>query len=102
MLYGKKYITEQSLVGNWEQITLQYRYEVIQHSVSVTLSADKKVSGGLTGGWLFDAAKNLLDINGNKYIVTDAWDWEAATRKVTLTYAGLTPSGVSIWVKKLR
>jgi arabinan endo-1,5-alpha-L-arabinosidase len=98
----KSTITEQSLVGNWEQITLQYQYQVIQHSASVVLTADKKVSGSVTGGWSFDAAKNLLDINGNKYIVTDAWDWEAATRKVTLTYAGLTPSGVSIWAKKLR
>ena len=98
----KSTITEQSLVGNWEQITLQYQYQMIQHSASVVLTADKKVSGSVTGGWSFDAAKNLLDINGNKYIVTDAWDWEAATRKVTLTYAGLTASGVSIWAKKLR
>lgn len=98
----KSTITEQSLVGNWEQITLQYQYQVIQHAVSVTLSADKKVSGGVTGGWSFDATTKLLNINGNKYIVTDAWDWEAATRKVTLTYAGLTPSGVSVWAKKLR
>jgi len=40
-----------------------------------------------------DATKNLININGNKYMATDASDWEAATRKVTLTYAGLTPSG---------
>ncbi|MFT3680230.1 MAG: arabinan endo-1,5-alpha-L-arabinosidase [Ferruginibacter sp.] len=95
-------ITAQSLVGNWEQITLQYQYQVIQHSVNIKLTADYKVSGAVTGGWSFDSAKKILDINGNKYKVSDAWDWEAATRKVTLTYAGLTPSGVSVWAKKLR
>jgi arabinan endo-1,5-alpha-L-arabinosidase len=98
----KSTITEQSLVGKWEQITMQYQYQVIQHSASVVLNADKKVSGSVTGGWSFDNTKNILNINGNKFTVTDAWDWEASTRKVTLTYAGLTPSGISIWAKKLR
>lgn len=98
----KSTITEQSLVGNWEQITLQYQYQVIQRSASVVLTADKKVSGSVSVVWSFDDTKSLLTINGNKYIVTDAWDWEVSTRKVTLTYAGLTPAGVSIWAKKLR
>ncbi len=95
-------INDQALVGNWEQITMQYQYQVIQHSASVVLTADKKVTGSVTGGWSFDSTTNILNINGNKYNVTDAWDWEAATRKVTLTYAGLTPAGVSVWAKKLR
>jgi arabinan endo-1,5-alpha-L-arabinosidase len=95
-------ITDQSLVGNWEQITMQYQYGVIQHSASVVLTADKKVSGSVSGSWSYDATSKLLNINGNKYNVSDAWDWEASTRKVTITYAGLTPAGVSIWAKKLR
>jgi arabinan endo-1,5-alpha-L-arabinosidase len=95
-------ITEQSLVGNWEQITMQYQYGAIQHSASVVLTSDKKVSGSVSGSWSYDAGKKLLTINGNKYNVTDAWDWEASTRKVTITYAGLTPAGISVWAKKLR
>jgi arabinan endo-1,5-alpha-L-arabinosidase len=95
-------ITDQSLVGNWEQITMQYQYGVVQHSASVVLTADKKVSGSVSGSWSYDATNKLLTINGNKYNVSDAWDWEASTRKVTITYAGLTPAGISIWAKKLR
>lgn len=68
----KSTITEQSLVGYWEQINLQYQYQVMQQSVSVVLTADKKVSGSISSVRSFDATKNLLTINGNKYIVTDA------------------------------
>jgi arabinan endo-1,5-alpha-L-arabinosidase len=98
----KSGINEQALVGNWEQITMQYQYQTIQRSASVVLTADNKVSGSVSGGWSFDSTKSILTINGAKYKVADAWDWENSTRKVTLTYAGLTASGVSVWAKKIR
>ncbi len=94
-------INEQSLVGSWEQITMQYQYKVIQKPVSVVLTADKKVSGGVTGTWSYDNAKALLDINGNKYTVADAWDWEAVPRKVTITWSGFTSNGRPVWGKKI-
>ncbi|MCW3091801.1 MAG: arabinan endo,5-alpha-L-arabinosidase [Ferruginibacter sp.] len=97
----KTTITEQSLVGSWEQITMQYQYQVIQKSVSITLSADKKVSGGVTGAWSYNSATGILDIDGVKCNVTDAWDWEASTRKVTLTYSGFTSGGRPVWGKKI-
>lgn len=97
----KTTITEQSLVGTWEQISMQYQYKVIQKSASVVLTGDKKVSGNVTGTWSYDNAKGLLNINGTKYNVADAWDWEASPRRVTITYSGFTSNGRPVWAKKL-
>ena len=94
-------LTEASFVGTWEQITMNYQYSVIQKSATIYLTADKKVSGAATGTWSYDSTNKTLTVNGIKCKVSDAWDWEAATRKVTLTYSGLTASGVPIWGKKV-
>jgi arabinan endo-1,5-alpha-L-arabinosidase len=93
-------ITEESIVGTWSQIMMQYQYRKIQRSSNIVLSADKKVSGAFTGNWSFDADKSILTINDNKLKVTDAWDWEASPRKVTLTFSGFTPDGAPIWGKR--
>jgi arabinan endo-1,5-alpha-L-arabinosidase len=74
---------------------------VIQKSATIYLTADKKVSGAVTGTWSYDSTNKTLTVNGIKCKVSDAWDWEAATRKVTLTYSGLTAAGVPIWGKKI-
>lgn len=97
----KTTITEQSLVGNWEQISMQYQYQTIQRSTGVILTADKKVSGSVTGNWSYDSTKRILTINGNKFNISDAWDWEAYPRKVTLTWSGLTSAGLPVWGKKV-
>ena len=94
-------ITEASFIGSWEQITMNYQYGVIQKSMTIYLTADKKVSGGVTGTWSYDSTAKTLTVNGIKCKVNDAWDWESATRKVTLTYSGLTGAGVPIWGKKI-
>ncbi|WP_304196742.1 arabinan endo-1,5-alpha-L-arabinosidase [Flavobacterium alvei] len=94
-------ITETSFIGTWEQITMNYQYSTIQKSATIYLTADKKVSGAVTGTWSYDSAAKTLTVNGVKCKVSDAWDWEAATRVVTLTYSGLTASGVPIWGKKI-
>ncbi|MEO6175463.1 MAG: arabinan endo-1,5-alpha-L-arabinosidase [Flavobacterium circumlabens] len=94
-------ISEASFVGTWEQITMNYQYKTIQKSVTLYLTADKKVSGDANGTWSYDSTKKILTINGVKCNVTDAWDWELATRKVTLTYSGLTSGGLPVWGKKV-
>ena len=94
-------ITETSFIGTWEQITMNYQYKVIQKSVTIYLTADKKVSGGTTGTWSYDSTNKTLTVNGNKCKVSDAWDWESATRKVTITYSGLTAGGLPLWGKKI-
>lgn len=93
-------ITEQSLVGSYEQITMKYQYQTQQKPVFLVLKADKTVSGAGTGTWSFDKTKKILRVNGNQYKVTDAWDWEASPRKTTITFAGFTPSGQPVWGKK--
>jgi len=96
----KTTLTESSFIGQWEQITMNYQYKVIQKSVTIYLTADKKVSGGLTGTWSYDSTNAVLTVNGIKCKVSDAWDWESATRKVTITYSGLTTAGLPVWGKK--
>ena len=97
----KTILTDQSIVGNWEQITMNYQYQTMQFSKTITLTADKKITGAFTGGWSFNSTTNSLNINGTIVKVSDAWDWEAFPRVVTLSYAGLTPGGISIWGKKV-
>ncbi|MES2578519.1 MAG: arabinan endo-1,5-alpha-L-arabinosidase [Bacteroidota bacterium] len=97
----KTAITETSFIGSWEQITMNYQYKTIQKSVTIFLTADKKVSGGVTGTWSYDSAKEVLTVNGNQCKVSDAWDWEAIPRKVTLTYSGFTAGGQPVWAKKI-
>lgn len=94
-------IAEASLVGTWEQITMNYQYKTIQKSVTLYLTADKKVSGDVNGTWSYDATKKIATINGVKCNVVDAWDWETATRKVTLSYTGFNGSGLPVWGKKV-
>lgn len=94
-------ITEASFIGTWEQITMNYQYATIQKSVTIYLTADKKVSGGATGSWSYDSTNKTLTVNGIKCKVSDAWDWEASTRKVTLTYSGLNAGGLPVWGKKI-
>ena len=94
-------ITEASFIGSWEQISMNYQYAVIQKSATIYLTADKKISGAITGSWSFDSAAKTLTVNGVKCKVSDAWDWESSTRKVTLTYSGFTTAGLPVWGKKI-
>lgn len=97
----KTTITEASFIGTWEQITMNYQFKVIQKSATIYLTTDKKVSGGVKGSWSYDSTNKTLTVNGVKCKVSDAWDWERATKKVTITYSGLTAAGVPIWGKKI-
>lgn len=94
-------ITEADLVGTWENIFLKYQYQVQQGSASLTLSADKKASGAISGNWSYDASKKILTIGSYKVIVKREVDWEANPRVHSIVYAGLTDAGVSIWGKKV-
>lgn len=99
----KTKITESSLIGTWEQITMQYQYKTIQKSVSVTLKSDHTLGGSVAGTWMFDEVKKNLTINSTtQVLVTDGLDWEASTRKPTLLFSGLTSKGISVWGKKMK
>ncbi|MES2648484.1 MAG: arabinan endo-1,5-alpha-L-arabinosidase [Bacteroidota bacterium] len=94
-------ITEQSLYGSWEQISMKYQYQTQQKPAYITLKTDKTVAGATTGTWSFDKTKSVLTINGNQFNVADAWDWEASPRRTTITFSGYTGAGLPVWAKKV-
>ncbi len=92
-------ITEEDLVGTWEQITMEYQYKTMQNSIYINLASDNKISG--SGSWSYDSSNKILTINNDKFNVENAWDWEASPRKRTITYSGFTSSGRTVWAKKV-
>lgn len=94
-------ITEGDIVGSWEEITLEYQYQVMQTSYTVTLNEDKTLRGGLEGTWSYEESSKTLTVNDTELVVDNAWNWEASPRQTTITYAGLTSSGRSVWGKKI-
>ncbi len=95
-------ISESDLIGNWEHITLSYQYQTQQASKSIVLSANKTVSGAITGNWSYDASKKILTIGTYKVKVQRGLDWEATPRTTTIIYSGLTDKGISLWGKKVK
>lgn len=94
-------VTEEDLVGKWEEVTLLYEYQTMQNSYNLVLNEDNSVTGRVTGTWSFDEENQTLTINGIELIVDSAWDWEASPRRTTVTYAGISSNGFSIWGKKV-
>lgn len=94
-------ITEEDIVGTWEEIMLGYQYQIMQQSYEVTFNGDNSLGGGLQGTWSFDEETQTLQVNDMKLIVDTAWNWEAFRRATTITYVGLTSSGRSVWGKKV-
>ncbi|MBN2742565.1 MAG: arabinan endo-1,5-alpha-L-arabinosidase [Marinilabiliaceae bacterium] len=99
--YPEVAITEDELVGQWENITLNYQYQTMQTSTPLTLTSDKKATGALSGTWSFDAVNKVLTIGTQKLCVERELDWEASPRSVTLVYSGLNANGRSLWGKKV-
>jgi len=59
------------------------------------------LGGQISGTWSFNEESQILTINGTDLIVDSAWDWEVAPRRTTITYAGISNQGFSIWGKKV-
>src|SRR5699024_5129869 len=95
-------IAEEDIIGTWEEITMKYQYQTMQTSYEVIFKEDHTLGGALDGSWSYDEANQTLRVNGTKLIIDNAWDWEASPRQTTITYAGLTDSGRSIWGKKIK
>ncbi|MGF7139901.1 arabinan endo-1,5-alpha-L-arabinosidase [Roseimarinus sediminis] len=94
-------ISDSMLVGNWEQIIMEYRYREMQTSVNFTLNSDYTVSGELSGNWSYNAEQKLLTLGNYELIVRNGLDWEADPRTPTLVYSGLTGYGKPVWGKKV-
>src|SRR5699024_2726539 len=95
-------IAEEDIIGTWEEITMKYQYQTMQTSYEVIFKEDHTLGGALDGSWSYDEANQTLRVNGTKLIIDNAWNWEASPRQTTITYAGLTDSGRSIWGKKIK
>ena len=99
------------LVGDWEQITLNYIVipgygneqlsPNFQYSTALTLAADGTFGGAATGAWAYAAPWLTLKFsNGTSapVYVQKGRDWE--NKKATLIFTGLDNNGTAIWGKK--
>lgn len=93
-------IVKKDLEGAWENISMNYQYKEQQTATTLTLGADGKATGALTGDWSYDESKKILTIGDLKLCVEWELDWEAVTRTPTLVYSGLTATGRPVWGKK--
>lgn len=93
-------IVASDLAGAWENISMNYQFQQQQTAAALTLGADGKATGALTGDWTYDKDKKILTIGNLKLCVEWGLDWEATPRIPTIVYAGLTPDGRPVWGKK--
>lgn len=96
-------ITEDELVGPWENIVLEYQYQKQCEPTQITLAADHTVEGAPFGGqtWTFDAATNTLTVGTQKLTLCREADWEASPRAATIVYAGYSADGKqTYWGKR--
>lgn len=94
-------ITDNDLVGTWENITLNYVAGVQQTSVTQTLLPNYTATGAITGTWSYNANTKILTIGSTKLNVQRELNWEASPRVPTIVYAGLNAYGRSLWGKKV-
>lgn len=100
----QKAIAETELLGDWQHINLAYHYKKQDASVAMTLGSDHKVKSGWKAGkaWTFDASKNVLTIDNERFYLRRELDWEANPRKETIVYVGLSKDGkTTYWGKKV-
>lgn len=96
-------ITEDEIVGTWENIALEYQYQRQCEPNQLTLTADHKVMGAPFGGqtWSFDAATGTLSIGSLKMRLCREADWESSPRCATIVWAGLAANGrTTYWAKR--
>lgn len=96
-------IRKEDIVGTWEHIDLSYKYAEQRTSVTMSFTADGKISGGPWNGatWTFDAAKNTVTTsNGVTLYLSRECDWEATPRTQTIVY-GAHGKDKTYWGKKI-
>jgi len=93
-------IVESDLTGTWENISMDYQYKTQQTATALTLGADGKATGALSGDWAYDQDKKILTVGDLKLCVEWGLDWEVSPRTPTLVYSGLTTNGRPVWGKK--
>lgn len=110
---GQNEITEDDLIGNYEQIILGYRVVPgyaeeqtsadFQTSINLELNSDGAINGDSGNKWSFEAPWLTLEFaNGftDKLYVEWGRDWEKSVDK-TILFTGLNNDGTAIWAKKI-
>ena len=94
-------ISEDELVGSWENIELNYEYQKQQESKIITLGSDHMVTEGTWKGnsWSYDSSSQILKIGNLELYLKRECDWESADRHATIVYAGISGSK-TYWGKK--
>jgi arabinan endo-1,5-alpha-L-arabinosidase len=105
-------VPQDSITGNWEQITLGYRVVPgyadtqvspdFQVSVPLTISANGTLNNDAGSKWTYNAPWLQLNwSNGytDKVLVQKGRDWE--NKRVTFIFTGLNNNGTAIWGKKI-
>lgn len=97
-------ISEDELIGNWENIDLSYRYGRQKQSEIITLSANHTITAGSWIGskWDYDANNQRLIINNVELCLQREVDWEANPRTHTIVYAGYDGNTKTYWGKKTK
>ena len=101
-------VTETDICGEWQHINLAYTSKgAMDEAVSLTLSADHKMSGALSGTWAFNETSQLLTFTpasgtAVSVKVSRELDWEAKPRSATIVYAGTEKAlDLTYWGKKV-
>ncbi len=108
---GDTTAAQASLIGDWEQIDLNYQVVPgyadqqvspdFQTSLTLTLAADGSFNGNSGNTWSYAAPWLSLNWTGgrtDKLYVQPGRDWE--NKKNTIIFTGLNNSGTAVWGKK--
>lgn len=104
-------VAKDSLVGNWEQIVLNYKVVPgygneqvspdMQVAISLNIAANGTLDGDAASTWTYAAPWLQLNwSNGSvdKVFVQKGRDWE--NKKSSIIFSGLDKAGTAIWGKK--
>lgn len=94
-------IEEEELIGEWEVIDMSYAYALMKESATMTLNADHTVSGAAFADktWSLDAANGILKAGDTELYLARECDWEDASRRATIVFAGIDGT-TTLWGKK--
>ena len=105
-------VTQDELVGEWEQIVLNYQVVPgyadeqtspnFQVAVTLQLGADGKINGDASNQWTYASpwlTLNWSDGHTDKVNVFHERDWENKIES-TIVFTGLNEEGKAVWGKK--
>ena len=96
-------INAEQLAGNYKFINHGKAISAtIVNSQQITLTADGRITGAVTGNWLFQPPADIsLDLGPEQqYSGVVSTQWSEAARAFTITLTAQSAQGVSVWASK--